>query len=137
MSRKTPLHTLTRLSPVGALTAVLSDGAQRTLWWASANERGLWAAVVATAVADIVLTVHGLQLGLREMNPLVRRGLALAGIPALAVLKALALGIGVCCTRLLPDRHTGIVPLALLGPTVAAVTVNTILLGVVYLRLLF
>lgn len=66
----------------------------------------LWSLVVTFAVLDIALTRHGLTIGLVELNPFGRAGLAVFGSKSLVVGKLLALMVGVLCWRLLQDyRH--------------------------------
>lgn len=82
-------------------------------------------------VVDVTLTLHGLQLGLQETNPMGRFALDTVGAPGLYGIKMVALGIGVCGRQLLFDRFTAIVPLALLLPTVVAVAINSALIATV------
>ena len=94
-------------------------------------EKELWMLTIGAMLVDITLTVHGLQLGLREMNPVARAALDSAGVLGLYFLKAVALAIGVCCTWVLPNRFTPIVPLGLAIPSVLAVVINTVVISIV------
>ena len=82
-------------------------------------------------LVDVTLTIHGLQLGLKEMNPIGRAAIESAGVLGLYALKAVALGMGVCCALLVPDRYTAVIPLGLAIPSVFAVIVNSVLIAVV------
>ncbi len=94
-------------------------------------EARLWLLTAVGLVADTVLTVYGMHLGLPEANPLVV-GLAasLGPLLGLSVLKCLSLGTALCCARLLSARHRPLVPLALGTTWVAAALVNTVSIGV-------
>lgn len=82
-------------------------------------------------LVDVTLTVHGLQLGLQELNPVGRVALDAAGVLGLYALKAVAIGMGVCCVLLVPARYTALVPLGLAIPSLFAVIVNSVLIAVV------
>lgn len=97
----------------------------------SGAEPILWSLTVAAMFSDVTLTAIGLQLGLAELNPIARHILEAASVLGLYALKLLALGIGVGCRPLLPDRHTAFIPLALLLPSLGAVLINTTLIAVV------
>lgn len=94
-------------------------------------ERELWFVALAAMLVDVTLTVHGLQLGLREMNPVARAALDSVGIVGLYGLKAGAVCVGLCCRPLLPARHTGLIPLALAIPSIIAVGINSVLITLV------
>lgn len=94
-------------------------------------ESVLWSLAVAAMLVDVTLTVHGLQLGLAEMNPIARRAIESASVLGLYALKLLTLGVSVCCRPLLPDRHTALIPFALLLPSFSAVLINTTLIAIV------
>lgn len=64
----------------------------------------LWLPVVLVSITDIVVTVHGLHLGLVEVNPIARASLVLFGAWSLLVLKGIALGIGAVNCRVLKRR---------------------------------
>lgn len=80
---------------------------------------------------DVTLTVHGLQLGLRELNPVARAAIDWIGVLGLYGLKGVALLIGIVCVWLIPDRYTPFVPLGLAIPSVAAVLINTVVISIV------
>jgi len=96
-------------------------------------ERELWFLVTASMLVDVTLTVHGLHLGLRELNPVARRVMAIAGVPGLYGLKGLALGVGLCCRPLVPDRANVMIPLLLALPSLFAVGINAVLLTTLHL----
>lgn len=84
-------------------------------------------------LVDVTLTVHGLQLGLRELNPVARAALDTAGVLGLYALKGVALALGVCCVTLIPSRYTPLVPLGLAIPSILAVIINTTVISIVLL----
>lgn len=96
-------------------------------------ERELWVLAVLTMFVDVTLTLLGLQLGLKEMNPIGRSALDTVGAPGLYGIKVGAVGVGVCGRQLLFDRLTAIVPLALLIPTLVAVAINSVLIATILL----
>lgn len=117
------------LSPRGR-SSTFSDRVLRSL---SAYERELWTITLGAMLVDVTLTVHGLQLGLKEMNPIGRVAIEYAGVLGLYALKIVALGMGVCCAFLIPDRYTALVPLGLAIPSLFAVIVNSTLIAIVLL----
>lgn len=96
-------------------------------------ERELWFLAIIAMMVDVTLTVHGLQLGLQELNPVARRFLEAAGVLGLYFLKLFALSVGVCGRFLLPTRHRWLVPLALAIPSGIAVLINATLIAYVVL----
>lgn len=105
----------------------------RFFGWEQHVEHELWIVVVVAMVADILLTVHGLQIGLKELNPVARQALEFAGVFGLFVLKGMALLVGVCCRPLIPDRMNVVIPLGLAIPSVCAVLINTTIVVAIYL----
>ncbi len=91
-------------------------------------ERELWLIAIAAMLVDVTLTVHGLQLGLQELNPIAVRVLEISGVVGLYLLKAGAILVGLSCRPLLPDRYTAIIPLGLAIPSVIAVLNNSLLI---------
>ena len=100
---------------------------------ARARERELWFAVFAVMLVDVTLTVHGLTLGLTEVNPIARAALDTAGVFGLYGLKAAALAIGGCCRFAVRDHYGFVVPVGLGLPSLAAVGINTVVIAVVAL----
>jgi hypothetical protein len=92
-------------------------------------ERELWVLAATALVADLALTIYGLEQGYAEANPLARAILHAHGYPALVVLKAWALGVGVGGWLVMPRAFRAFVPLALAVPWTVAVLVNAALLG--------
>lgn len=103
----------------------------RLLQSAAAVERDLWILVAAAMLVDVTLTVHGLQLGLVEVNPIARHALGSFGVLGLYGLKAVALGLGGFCRLCVGDRYGAIVPLGLAIPSLVAVCVNSVLIAFV------
>lgn len=79
-------------------------------------------------LVDVLLTLHGVQLGLTEMNPIGRYALETAGAAGLYGMKMGALGVGICGRQLIFEHLRSIVPLALVIPTLVAITINSILI---------
>lgn len=96
--------------------------------WLAAHERELWFVALSAMVFDVILTVHGLQLGLSERNPVARAALESTGTIGLYLVKSGAVLTGLCCRPFLPESCTVIIPLALAIPSVLAVGVNTALI---------
>lgn len=96
-------------------------------------ERELWFVALAAMLIDVTLTVHGLQLGLRELNPVARAFLDAAGALGLYFLKLIAVLVAVCGRKLIPTRYGWLVPLALALPSTIAVVVNASLIAYVVL----
>lgn len=95
------------------------------------SERELWYLAITAMLFDVILTIHGMQIGLKEMNPIAKHAIDLAGGLGLLGLKTFAIFVAVSCRPILPDRYTAIVPLALVIPSVIAVCINTFLIAVV------
>jgi hypothetical protein len=100
------------------------------LWSALARrEDALWAVVVASMIADLLLTYYGVENGLREANPVARAGLERFGYAALGALKLFALGVGLACRPLLPRAYTAVVPLGLAIPWIVASLINAFMIA--------
>ena len=91
-------------------------------------ERELWGLVIAAMLMDVTLTVHGLQIGLREVNPVAVEVLDMAGAVGLYLMKGGALLVGLVCRPLLPSRYTALIPLGLAIPSLFAVIHNSALI---------
>ncbi len=125
-----PIQDATRQSePCAPTTSEPDTRLGQLLASAEDLERGLWLLLVVAMLVDISLTVHGLQLGLVEANPIASRALSVFGIPGLYGLKGVALGLGGCCRLLVGDRYGSVVPLGLAIPSLAAVGVNSALIA--------
>ena len=98
---------------------------------ARSRERELWFAVVAAMLVDVTLTVHGLTLGLTEVNPVARATIDAAGVLGLYALKAGSLAVGGCCRLAVKDRYGAVVPVGLGVPSLIAVVVNSAVIGYV------
>lgn len=107
------------------------DRHSRFLCALSGVERELWFVALAAMLVDVTLTVHGLQLGLEELNPVARTALDNAGVLGLYALKSGAVLVGVACRPLLPAHATGLVPLGLALPSLCAVFINTTLIALI------
>lgn len=84
----------------------------------------LWGVTVAAVVGDLVSTVYGLELGLREQNPFVAGVIESHGVAGLVALKCLCLGWAVAAWVAL-ERHYGVATLVGLAvPQGGAVVVN-------------
>lgn len=87
----------------------------------------LWAVILVTTVADILLTMIGLEAGLREGNIVVATLLREFGLAGLWVVKFAAMLWLVCGWALLDDRNAAIF-LGLFATVTAAVVVSNLLL---------
>jgi hypothetical protein len=94
-------------------------------------ERALWVLVGVALVGDLLTTYYGLKIGLTESNPVARAAIEQFGFSAMVALKLFAVGVGVCCRQLLPERHGLLVPAGLAVPWMAAVVVNLSLYAMV------
>jgi hypothetical protein len=98
---------------------------------ARARERELWFVVFAAMLVDVTLTVHGLTLGLTELNPIARAAIDTAGVLGLYAIKVGALFVGGCCRLVVDDRYGVVVPVGLAVPSLVAVGVNTAVIAFV------
>lgn len=114
--------TLTRTSD--RLSGDILTGVSRT-------ERLLWILVGVALVGDLLTTYYGLQLGLSESNPVARAAIEQFGFGAMVGLKLFAVGVGLVCRRILPERHAPLVPAGLAVPWSVAVVVNLSLYAIV------
>lgn len=97
----------------------------------SRYERDLWFLAIAAMLVDVTLTTHGLQLGLRELNPIARAAIDWIGILGLYGLKGVAILLGILCVSAIPERYTPLVPLGLAVPSMIAVLINTVVISTV------
>lgn len=84
----------------------------------------LWVLTAAVVVGDLLSTVHGLSIGLREQNPVVADVLANHGFAGLVALKVLVLGWAVVAWRALSRRYGVAALVGLVLPQATAVVVN-------------
>lgn len=89
----------------------------------------LWAVLLAVMVADVALTLAGLQRGLSEGNAVVRAAIHAFGPAGLLLVKGIAVGIGAVAATVVSARVKPLIPLALAIPTAFAVAVNLTLFG--------
>jgi hypothetical protein len=107
-----------------------STGAVGGVWASLSRHEGvLWAVVVASMVADLLLTYHGVENGLRESNPVANAALERFGHAALVALKLFAIGVGLACRPLLPREYVAVVPLGLAIPWVVASLINVVVIS--------
>lgn len=114
----------------GADTVGSDDQSVLLSWYyrCCSAERELWFLVAAVMLVDVTLTVHGLTIGLRELNPVARLAFERAGVLGFYGLKLGAVAVGLACRPFLPSEHTGLIPLALAVPSLIAVILNTLTL---------
>lgn len=98
--------------------------------WIGRTEFKLWILTIVVMLVDVLLTIHGLSLGLRERNPIARVAFESAGPLGLFGLKLMAVVVGLSCRQLCPDRATILIPVILLIPSAIAVGVNSALIAV-------
>ena len=106
---------------------------QGRLEWLCGVQVHLWLFVVVGMLADIILTIYGLEVGLTETNPIAVAALDASGAAGLFVIKLAALGVGGLVWLLVPRRVEGIVPLGLLLPSLGAVGINLVMIALVTL----
>jgi len=87
----------------------------------------LWALILATTVADVLLTMVGLDRGLREGNVVLRAMLAEFGLAGLWLVKFAAMVWLVAGWALLSDRDAAVF-LALFATVTGAVVVSNAVL---------
>jgi hypothetical protein len=92
------------------------------------SERVLWATAVVTMFADVGLTAYGLEVGLRELNPVSRAAYHGFGVAGLVWLKLVALSVAVAGRLLVPDRYGDVVPAMLVVPWLAGSAFNVVVL---------
>ena len=88
----------------------------------------LWTLILATTVADILLTMVGLDAGLREGNVVVAALLAEFGLAGLWLVKFAAMGWLVAGWALLSDRNAAVFLALFAAVTGAVVVSNAVLL---------
>ncbi|ADD05881.1 uncharacterized protein Nmag_2319 [Natrialba magadii ATCC 43099] len=94
-------------------------------------DRFLWVLVGVSLVGDVVTTFLGLHLGLSESNPIARSAIDGYGLVGMLVLKAAAVGVGLCCRPLLPRVYQPIVPAGLALPWLIASGINIYMISTV------
>ena len=113
------------------LTPSRDRGVATTMASVDGWERILWVLVGVALVGDLLTTYYGLKIGLTESNPVARAAIEQFGFSAMIALKLFAVGVGVCCRQLLPERHGLLVPAGLAVPWTAAVVINLSLYAMV------
>lgn len=94
----------------------------------SQTERLLWTVVLVALVADAALTIYGLGIGLRELNPVARRAFDVGGVVGFIGLKTLAVCLAVLGRLVIPDGYGAMVPALLAVPWIVAATLNAVTL---------
>jgi hypothetical protein len=98
--------------------------------WTTTRAPALWLAAAATLVADCLLTVYGVRLGLTEINPVAAAVIADVGVVgALAVLKTGAVAVAVVGWVVMPPDYRGLVPAGLALPWTVATVLNVVTIG--------
>jgi len=118
------------LWPVPVVSTSESDDALLTLRRERRMTRthaALWALILATTVADVLLTMVGLDRGLREGNVVLRAMLAEFGLAGLWLVKFAAMAWLVAGWALLSDRDAAVF-LALFATVTGAVVVSNAVL---------
>ena len=94
----------------------------------SRTEQLLWVVVLLALVADAALTVYGLSIGFKELNPIARAALDAMGVFGILSLKVFAVGVALLGRWVTPDSHAALVPATLAMPWVVASVLNAITL---------
>jgi hypothetical protein len=85
----------------------------------------LWTLVAVGFVLDIVLTYHGLGLGLEESNPIVRRMFAVVGVlETMVLMKSLVVAMALVAWMSVPERYRPVIPIGVSLPWLVASAIN-------------
>jgi hypothetical protein len=85
----------------------------------------LWGLVGLGFVLDIVLTYHGLGVGLEESNPIVRRLFAVFGVlETMFLMKGFVVAMAAFAWVTLPERYRPVIPLGVCLPWLLASIIN-------------
>jgi hypothetical protein len=91
------------------------------------HERALWVMVGLSFVADTLLTYYGLQLGMYELNPVMRVSISALGLLAgILAVKLVAVLTGVCVRGRVHRRIRPLVPAVLAVPWLVGAAVNAV-----------
>lgn len=86
----------------------------------------LWAVCIAAVVGDLLTTVYGLEVGLRERNPFVAAILIDYGVAGLVGLKLVVVAWVAIIWRLLDKRYGLAAMMGLAIPQAIAVAINVV-----------
>jgi len=89
----------------------------------------LWTVVIVASVFDVVTTMYGLDLGLREGNAIARAFIETYGTPGLGMLKFSALLLLLLAWAGLPDREAEIVLTGFAVISLVTVVLNALTLA--------
>lgn len=92
-------------------------------------ERQLWVVALGVLVLDLATTAYGLELGLRESNPVALALLERYGYWGFVALKGFAVAVGAVGWWVVPRDYQYVVPLCLAGPWAAGGVVNALLIA--------
>lgn len=92
-------------------------------------ERQLWLVALGVLVLDLATTAYGLELGLRESNPVVLALLERLGFWAFVALKGFAVAVGTVGWWVLPTEYQYVAPLCLAGPWAAGGVANALIIA--------
>lgn len=84
----------------------------------------LWSIVWFVAIADIVTTVIGLELGAAESNPALRAVIDRYGVPGMVTVKVTAIFVGWYMRPLIPFVYRPIIPAGMAGVWMLVVILN-------------
>lgn len=118
---------------IGTVRTALVEGGGQLAHLATAVERELWLVAIGLMLVDVTLTVHGLHIGLQELNPAARAAIDATGVLGLYALKAGAVAVGAICWTLLPKDLGFLAPVGLAIPNAIAVSVNCVVIATVVL----
>jgi len=117
----TGAKTRARRYSVGGLLATLHE-----------HERSLWVVVAVGFVADTLLTYYGLQLGMYELNPVMRASIGALGIlGGILAVKLVAVLAGLCVRGRVRHRLRPVVPAVLAVPWLVGAAINAVGLAAV------
>jgi hypothetical protein len=85
----------------------------------------LWGLVAVSFVLDIGLTYHGLEIGLKESNPIARSFFAVFGvIESMVLMKGVVVGMALVAWVSVPDRYRPVIPIGVALPWLVASAIN-------------
>jgi hypothetical protein len=85
----------------------------------------LWGLVAVSFVLDIGLTYHGLELGLKESNPVARHFFTVFGvIESMVLMKGVVVVMALVAWVSVPDRYRPVIPIGVALPWLVASVIN-------------
>jgi hypothetical protein len=87
--------------------------------------RWLWSLVAVSFVLDIGLTYYGLDIGLREGNPVARAFFEAFGVvESMVLMKSVVVGMALAAWVSIPERYRPVIPIGVALPWLVASAIN-------------